>query len=140
MARDDADAGRRREALGRELVAHGANRRDRRADEDDSLGRERLGEGGVLGEEAVARVNRLGAAQPGRLDDALDPQITLAGGRRPDRQGLVGHAHVQRVGIGLGVDRDRGDAEPPAGPDDPAGDLAPIGDQELLEHGRPGSS
>ena len=59
MARHDADAGRRREALGRELVAHRADRRDRRADEDDSRGRERLGELRVLGEEAVAGMDRL---------------------------------------------------------------------------------
>ena len=123
-----------RQPLGLELVAHRADRGGRRADEDDALGRQRLGEGGVLGEEAVARMDRLGAGRERRLDDPLDPQVALRGGRRPDRHRLVGHAHVQRLGIGLGVDRDRRDAQPPAGADHAAGDLAAVGDQDLPEH------
>ena len=41
---------------------------------------------------------------------------------------------MQRVAVGLGIDRDRLDAHPPRGLDDPAGDLAAIGDQNALEH------
>src|SRR4029434_4578540 len=46
-------------------------------------------------------------------------------------RGVTGH--VQRISVSLGIDRDRLDAEPPAGADDPAGDLAAIGDQDLVE-------
>ena len=131
---DHVDAGFRREALGRELVAHHPDRVRRRTDEGDPCRLERLGERGVLGQKAIARMDRLGAGLPRRRDDLLDPEIALGRGRRPDRDRLIGHADVQRVGVGLRVDRDRRDAEPPAGPDHAAGDLAAIGDQELVEH------
>jgi hypothetical protein len=48
--------------------------------------------------------------------------------------GLVGQLHVQRPGIGLGEDRDGLDAHALGRADDPAGDLAPVGDQDLVEH------
>ena len=41
---------------------------------------------------------------------------------------------MERITIGLGIDRDRLDTHPPRGFDDPAGDLAAIGDQDSLEH------
>ncbi len=44
---------------------------------------------------------------------------------------------VQRVAVGLGVDGDGGDAHAPRRLDDPAGDLAPIGHKDLVEHARP---
>jgi hypothetical protein len=40
---------------------------------------------------------------------------------------------MQRVAVGLGIDRDRRDPHPPRGLDDPAGDLAAIGDQDALK-------
>ena len=39
------------------------------------------------------------------------------------------------IGIGLRVHRDGADAHFPAGPVDAKGDLAAIGDQDLVEHG-----
>ena len=47
---------------------------------------------------------------------------------------LVRHRDMQRVAIRLGIDRDRRDPHPPRGPDDPTGDLAPIGDEDLCKH------
>jgi hypothetical protein len=41
---------------------------------------------------------------------------------------------VQGVAIGIGVDRDRPDAEPLQRAEDAAGDLAAIGDQDRVEH------
>ena len=41
---------------------------------------------------------------------------------------------MQGVAVGLGIDRDRLDAHAARGLDDPAGDLAAIGDQDALEH------
>src|SRR5712671_3690909 len=38
-------------------------------------------------------------------------------------------------GVSMGVDGDRLHAHPPEGGDDAAGNLAAIGDQDLLEHG-----
>ena len=95
---------------------------------------ERAGEGGVLGEEAVARMDRVGAGRLGRGDDLANVEIRLRGLRRTDRHGLVGHVDMQRVAVGFGIDGDRLDAEPLRGPDDPAGDLPPVGDEKLVEH------
>ncbi len=47
---------------------------------------------------------------------------------------LVGLADVERVPVGVGEDRDRAHPEPPGGADDPAGDLAPVGDEEGFDH------
>ncbi len=47
---------------------------------------------------------------------------------------LVGHLHMQRIAVGIGIDRHRLDAHLAGGLDDPAGDLATVGDQDLLEH------
>src|SRR5262245_37257754 len=68
------------------------------------------------------------------LDDFLDREIALRRRRRADRHRLVRLAHMQRVGVRLGVDRHGLDAHGPRRPDDPAGDLPAIGDQDLLEH------
>src|SRR4029077_19417570 len=48
--------------------------------------------------------------------------------------GLVGHRDVARQAVGVRIDGDGLDAEPPRRLDDPAGDLATVGDQDLGEH------
>ena len=47
---------------------------------------------------------------------------------------FVSLADMQRLGIGIGIDRDRGDAHFARGTDDAAGDLAAIGDKKFLDH------
>jgi hypothetical protein len=47
----------------------------------------------------------------------------------------IRHLDMQRVLVGVGVDRDGCNAEPPRGLDDAAGDLTTVGDQYPLEHG-----
>src|SRR3546814_1732847 len=51
-------AGGLHQFLGAGLAAHPAHRRSRRADEDQARGRDRVGEVGVLAEEAVAGMDR----------------------------------------------------------------------------------
>ena len=63
-------------------------------------------------------------------------QVGLAGSRPAQRIGLVGGPHVQRVPVGVGVARDGAPARVTAGPGDPDGDLAAIGDQDGV-HGDP---
>ena len=58
--------------------------------------RARLRERGVLGQEAVARVDRLGAGRRGRREDRVDPQVALGGRPRADAHGLVGRPDVRR--------------------------------------------
>jgi hypothetical protein len=47
--------------------------------------------------------------------------------------GLVGEPYVLRVAVGLGVDGNRSQSHLVAGADHAHRDLAPIGDQDLLE-------
>jgi hypothetical protein len=97
--------------------------RHRRADEDDAVGRAGLGELLVLGEEAVAGMDGLGAGGQRRADDLVDHQVGLARRRRADAHRLVGQAHMAGAGIGLGIHGDGADAHAPRGLDDAAGDL-----------------
>jgi len=75
-------------------------------DEDDAVRsagfRERL----VLGQEAIARMHRLGAGSLAGGDDPVDGKIRFARRRRTDADGLVGHAHMARCPIGLGIHGD----------------------------------
>jgi len=79
-------------------------------------------------------VDRLGVGDLGRRYDGPDVQIGLAGARRTDADVLVGEPDVERVDVRLRVDGDRADPQLTAGPDDAQGDLAAVGDQDLLEH------
>jgi hypothetical protein len=95
-----------------------------------------LGELGILGQEAVAGVDRVGAGDLGRADQRRDVEVALPRRRRPDAHRLIGELDVQRVGVGGRVDRDRLDAHLATGADDAERDLAAVGDQDLLEHAR----
>ena len=106
----------------------------RRSDERDVRRGADLGELRVLGEEAVARMDRVGAGDLGRGDEARNVEIRLARRRGADADVVVGEAHVQRLAVGLGIDGDRLNAELAAGADDAQRDLAAIGDQNFLKH------
>ena len=120
--------------LALDLVAHGRNGLGIGADEDDAGLLQRHREGLALRQEAVARMHGLGAGGAAGLDDLVDQQVGLRGRRRADGNRLVRHLHVQAVAVGVGIDRYRLDAELACRLDDAAGDLATIGDQDLLEH------
>ena len=70
-----------------------------------------------------------------RIEDAIDAKVALRRWRRSHVRGLVGHAHVERGAVGVGVDSHRADAHLPQRPDDPHGDFTPIGDEDFLKHG-----
>ncbi len=95
---------------------------------------DRARERGVLGEEAVAGVDRLGAALERGLDDAVDPQIALGRRRGAEQVSLVREAHVQRRRVRLRIDGDRRDAHLAARAQNPHRDLAAVGDKNLFEH------
>ena len=50
--------------------------------------------------------------------------------------GFIGHLDMQRVFIGVGIDRNRCNTHAFSGFNDPAGDFAAIGDENFLEHFR----
>ena len=134
VARRDGHVGLHHERLGRRLRPHRPDRRRRRAHEGDPRRRARLGEVGVLREEPVARVQRLRAGALRGGENGRDRQVRLARGGGTDAHGLVGEADVARGAIGVGIDGDGAQAHAAGGLDDPAGDLAAVGDEETFEH------
>ena len=125
--------GRRR--AGPALVAEQLEVRDARPDEGDAGVRAGPGEAGVLGQEAVAGVDRVAAGGHGRRHDRLDVEVGRhAAGVEPD--GLVGDARVQRLGVVLRVDGHAADAEVGRRAGDANRDLAAVGDQQAADgHG-----
>ena len=80
-------------------------------------------------------MDRVNIRDLGRRDQAADVEITVLGRRIADADRPVGEAQVGSVGVGLGVDTDRLDAELVTGAEDAEGDLAAVGYQDALEHG-----
>ena len=119
--------------LGGGLVTHGRDGRGRRADEDQAGLFAGGREGVILRQEAVARVDRVGAALTCGLQDAVDAEIALAHRRRPDAYRLVGEGDVRGFPVGIRKDGDGAIAHRLGRAHDAPGDLAAIGDQDLAE-------
>ena len=66
-------------------------------------------------------------------DDGRYIQIALCRSRRPDANRFVGKTDVERVAVGLAVDRNRTDPEFFAGADDAKRDFATVGDEQVFE-------
>src|SRR3546814_9135265 len=60
------------------------------SDEDHVMRFDDLGETFVFGQEAIARMDRVGAGDLGRRDDRGDVEIAVFRRRRPDAHRLVG--------------------------------------------------
>ena len=124
------------ELLRFDLVAHRLDGSGLGSDEDDAFLLQRRAERGALGQEAVARVHGLGARRLAGRDDLVADKIAFGRRRGPDMHRLVRHLDMDRVAVGVGIDGHRRDTHPARRLDDPAGDFATVGDQNLLEHGR----
>ncbi len=120
------------------LVAKLAHGLCLRSDEGDARGIAGIDERGVLAQQAVTGMDRIGARHLCHADDLVDAQI---GGHRPqtlaDPVGLVRLVAVQAELVLFGIDRDRALAHLVGRPHDPDRDLAPVGDEDLLEVGHP---
>ena len=107
-----------------------------RADEGDARVGARLGEMGVLGQEAVARVDGVGPCLHRDLDDRVGVEV---GPHRvalvADLVGLVGLHPVLGPAVLVGEDRHRARAHLRRGAEGPDRDLATVGHQDLGEHG-----
>ena len=121
---------------GRDLVAHQADGLGLGADEHEAALFDALGEVRVLGQEAVAGMDRHRVGDFRGADDGRHVQVALRGGRRPDAHRLVRQQHVLEAVVGGGMHGHGLDAQLAAGPQDPQRDLAAVGDDELLDHGR----
>ena len=134
QVRQQRQAGLGHPLLRLDLRAHDRDRLRVRTDPGQPGVDHRLGEVGPLGQESVARVDRVRAGPAGRVDDQITAQVRR--GRRVPGQvyGVVGLGDVRRPLVRVGVDRDGLDAHGPAGGEDAAGDLTAVRDQQSANH------
>ena len=135
-AGDDRQPGAPHRRARRRLVVESREHLRWRADEDQAVLLADLGEVGVLGEEAIARVDRLRAGDERGRDDRRDVQIGVARVRRADADRLVGGVDREAVRVGLAVHDDALDLELAARADDAERDLTPVRDEDLVEQER----
>ena len=117
----------------RGLRAHRLDRVAWRPDPDQPGSRDGPSERGVLGEKAVAGVDRLGAGAGGGVEDPLLVEVTPGGGTGPDQVSLVGRRNVQRGPVDLGVDGHGADPELAQRPKDADGNLAAVRYEDFRE-------
>ncbi len=115
------------------LTAHGLHRLGARSDKDDARSATRPDKVGVLAEEPISRVNGLGAATLGHIEDALGHQIALRACRATDTIGFVGHADMKGFPVRFGVHRDAANAHLAQGSHHPDSDLSTVGHQDLAK-------
>ena len=132
--RQDGHARGSHQLLRLDLGAHRGDRRGGRADPDQARVEHGLGELRVLREEAVAGVDGVGPRRAGGVDQQVGPQVGVGRRRAGQPDGAVGLGPVRAVGVRVGVDGDRADAEVAAGAEDPPGDLAAVGHQDSCDH------
>src|SRR5271163_4636059 len=104
------------------------------SDEIDPGSLASLGEIAIFGKEAIARMDGVRTVGQHGTNDRWNVEVTFLGSGGPDTDGLVRHAHVQRILVGGGVDRDRPDAQFPASADNPDGNRATVSHQQFLKH------
>ena len=96
--------------------------------------RKRFGKGLALGQEAIAGMDRLGAALLAGSNNLVDEQVAFRRRRRADRDRGIRHLDMQGIFVGVRIDGDGFNPHFARGFDNPAGDFAAIGDQDALEH------
>ncbi len=100
--RDALDADGSGEPARLDLVAQCLDDGRRWSDEDEARLLDGTGERRPLGQEPVARMDRLGPGRPGRLDDRVDPEVALGrwradpAGRRRRPSGRAGRRRPHR--------------------------------------------
>ena len=117
---------RRAASRAKSLSPNSASASRRRADEGQAGLRDGAREAGVLGQEAVARMDRVAARRLGERHDAGGVEIG-GGACAAERMRFVRLPQVKRGRVVLGIDRDAGDLQFGRGAGDPDGDLAAVG-------------
>src|ERR1700739_2662446 len=88
----------------------------------------------IFREKSVPGMDRIGIRNFGSADDPVDLQIAFRTRRTSNAHRLVGQLDVERVDIGLGIDRYRRNTQFFASSDDPQRDLAAVSDQDFIKH------
>ena len=126
-ARNDRHAGIHHRLPGMGLVAHAVDDVGLRTDKGDAIFLTAAYELTVLRQEAIARMDRIGAGVDGCRDELVHIQIVVLRRTFSDTDPLIRELRMQTVLVLLRVDRDTLDAHVPAGPDDADRDFASIG-------------
>ncbi len=94
-------------ALGARLVAHHIDGVGWRADEGEASVLDGARKRRVLGQEAVAGMDRGRAGGLPLLRESFDGEIGVGRRARPDAERLVGARYMERAGVGIGIDGHR---------------------------------
>ena len=127
-ARQEGDAGVRREPPRLVLEAEAGEVFRPGAHERDAALRERPGEGRVLAQETVPGVHRLRAGAVHGVEQLADVEVGLGHAAVAERMRLPGRFHVQGAAVGVGVHRCARDAHGVERAADAHGDLAAVRD------------
>ena len=130
---NDWHAGRHRYSARRRLAPHGTHRLRAGPDEGQPCLHARFGKLRVLGQEPVARMHAVGARSPRDVDHPIDPKIAFRSLIRSDGVRFVCQPDVKRIAIALRVHRNRANSHVAARPNDPHGNLAAIGNKQLVQ-------
>src|SRR5262245_12275055 len=98
-AGNDRQAEFLRGLLGLDLVAHEPDMLGARSDECDLMLFEDLGEAGILGEKAIARMHGVCARDLAGRHDLRNVEIAVLCRRTADTHALIGKANMHRVGV-----------------------------------------
>ncbi|VVN48501.1 hypothetical protein PS639_06045 [Pseudomonas fluorescens] len=130
IARHQRHASGFHQGFGRGFTAHGVDGRGGWAKEDQAGGFDSAGEPGVLGQEAIPRMDRLGATGLGRGNQFVDLQVAVGGFAAAEVDANIRFAAMARVAVSGAVHGHGGQAQGLGGPHDPAGDFAAVGHQQ----------
>ena len=125
VAGQDGHADARRQSARGGLVAERTHRFWPRAYPGNARVGHRLGEVRVLGQEAVTRMDRVGASAAGRVKHRGHVEVAAA-----QRDELVSGAGPPSVRLVLGDEREAGDPELAAGARNAHDQLAAVGDEQ----------
>jgi len=134
VARNGVDLGFDGQLLGLDLVAHLGDRVVLRTDELDPFRFQSARELGVLGQEAVTRMDRFSTSLLAGSDDLVGDQVGLFRRGRADADSFVCHVDEQCVLVGFGIDGNGRDAHLAGSLDHAAGNFAAVGNEDFLEH------
>ena len=134
IARHDWNACCRHQALALRLAPHGTDRRGGRSNKDDPGIHAGFSEIRVFRQKPVSWMDRLRSGEPCCLKSTIDPQIAIAGTRWANGKRDISKTHMLRMRIGFRKYRDAANAKATRSADNPAGDLATIGDEQGLKH------
>ena len=125
------DVSNRHSFFGREFGAHDANGVGVRSHEPNACALHRLGEFGVLAQEAISRVDGVCAGGQRGFHNAVDDEVTLVAGGRTHTHGFVGRQNVGRLRVRFAVHGDGGNAHVARSAHDADGDFATVGHKKL---------